>query len=266
MALVARTGVWLTRATLPVPDGSLVSSVTGSTWPLTTDGLTQAIASGEMRMTAGSNMQLYSSMSNVVMGAQGQSDTLTITSNAVEVKGTLKIVGTLDAINTTELYVRDKVIRACEPYPTTVVAEIDLTDAGLALARGKYEKSIIWRIGAQQASVCNLTLMDTDADPSNVQAIPKWDMRGGMLRMMMPTRSNPSLSTYGGMLGYGFNLNLREELEVIKYWTNSSNASDNIADNPSYQRVACFGGGASFVDASIAGEESLLPQSTNWFV
>jgi hypothetical protein len=261
MALIARNGVWLTRATAPVPDGSLVQSVVGSTWPLSSDGLVQAIASGEFRMTAGSNMQLYSALSNVQLGAQGSSNTLTVTSNAVEIRGQLRIRGTVDAISTSDLSVQDKVVRVSVPSPiapaTTApqLSELDLDASGLALAPGAYEKSMLWRVGGQQGTA--LVLPSTENAYSEAFALPRWDAVGGALRMTIPSRCNAAMAAAGGTVGYGFTINAREELELIKYWTDASTGAEKA------QRVWCVGGGAASVSPIDAGEDALLPTSVN---
>lgn len=267
MAFVARNGVWLTRANAPVADGGLVTPSIASTSPLTPDGLAQAIASGELRMTSGSNMLLYSRESSVLLGAQGIQDVLTVAPNLVQINGDLRVVGRLDAVSTTDLLVQDKVVRVSVPNPTgTPVAEAVLDQSGLALADGAYTKSLLWRTGVGAGAGASPALANTDADSANLLVLPRWHLSGGALNMTVRARANAALASAGGTLGYGFNMNSREELEIYKNWTDSAAG----AASPQLLRLLCIGSrttAATFPSAPVtigcSPEDILLPTRPN---
>ncbi len=249
MALVTRNGLWLTRQ---APQEGFQDPFTrhffdhaspwiGRTSPIPPDGLVQAMASGAMRLAAGSNVQLYSAESNVLLGAQGVSNVLLVSSNAVTIHGDLRVRGAVDAVTTTELFVRDKIVRVAVPQSASaLVAESDLDSAGLALAAGAYDKALLWRQGGAGAL-------------SVGRSAPYWEAVGGMLRLTLPARADAAKTAAGGRVGYAFAINAQEQLEIYKHWT------DAVGGDERSMRVLCAG--PPMAAAGAAGPS--LPSSTN---
>lgn len=256
MAFIARNGLWLTRETVPAegfsdpftssffPGSPLVDTRS----PLPPDGIVQAVASGMMRLAASSNIQLYSSSSNVLIGAQGTSNVLDIGPTSVTVHGDLRVRGALDAIMTSELFVRDKVLRVAVPVDSnTLLADAELDGAGIVLARGTYDKALTWNAGAARGA--------SNAAPSMLTSnAPFWELQGGALRLSMPARADSVKNSNGGRVGYGFRITPQEELEIFKFWTDA-------ADGPERQ-MRVFGAGPplSALDSVAA---MAFPRSTN---
>lgn len=255
MAIVARKGLWLSRTGQMFPDPlSPLSPWAGSSngqpaHSLSPDygGLVQAMASGEMRLASASNLQLYSSTLNVVVGAGGQSDVISVTSNLVVINADVQIRGSVETYNSTEVNLQDKVVRLAYPDEATIASgmapsEASLHGAGMQLADDvsggrAYEKSIRWRAGGE-----------VGRGPSGLVArgaesnCPYWEVRGGGLRLTSPARGvlrggvprEGGPAAPSGEVSYGFCIDDREELVVYKRWTNAQGAA-------SYQRVFTFG-------------------------
>ncbi len=233
MALIANTGVWLTRQ---VPQGGWVDPFTtglgvgggAAAAPLGPDGLVQAMATGAMRLAAASNIQVYASRSNVVIGAQGTSNVIVVGSNAVTIHGDLRVRGGIDALTSAELFVSDRVVRVAVPTPSNaVVAEGDLDGAGLAVAPGLYTKDVRWRAGTGTATPTSAAML--------APSTPYWEMRGGALRFTLPTRADAAKAAAGGTVSYAFRINASEQLEIVKVWR------DSTADSERSMRVFCAG-------------------------
>ena len=244
MALVARNGLWITRAGAQVADPySLAFSPLAPTppTPLTYDGMVQAIASGEMRLAAGSNILLYSASSNVQIGAQGVANVFTISSNAVTVEGDLRVRGVVDALSTSELHVSDKVVRLAIPTPqSAIVAEADLSGAGVAIAPGAYAKSLLWNVGSEGGRAA--AMLSNDAS--------YWELSGGALRVTLPTRADAAKAAAGGAVSYALRINAQEQLEIVKFWTDATGGP--------LKRQRVFSAGATASNAA-------LPTSASWF-
>jgi hypothetical protein len=237
MALVARNGIWLTRSTQFASDPFSPLAVQT---PFGTDGLVQAIASGEMRLAAASNVQLYASLSNVLLGAQGTSNVLSVGSNAVTIFGDLRVHGTMDTVSSTLLHLNDKVVQVSVPGAPgdhVMVSEADLDGSGLAVAPGAYEKSVLWNAGAAFLRSSNT---------------PYWQVRGGALRVVVPARSNAGLTEAGGETGFQLGINDNEEVELLKTW------KDGAVGALHAQRIMTWG-----CEDAPASLEALLPKSTN---
>jgi hypothetical protein len=187
--LSARNGLWLTKASPPqVPS-------------LRTDGMIQAIASGEVR--------LASSYSNVVIQA-GIADVLTVTSSNVTVNANLLVNGTIDSVYSSDLHVKDKTViigaildaNGCNVGGSS--SNVALNDgAGISVGGGDAQ-SLRWKRPALAA----------DGEGS-------WTFRGGGLKVVA-SASN----AYGGEITYGFSINAATlALEVYAVLSNASGTS-----------------------------------------
>lgn len=192
--LSARNGLWLTKASPPqVPS-------------LRTDGMIQAIATGEVR--------LASSYSNVVIQA-GSANILTVSSSNVTVNANLLVKGTIDSIYSSDLYIQDKTIvvaavldtNGCN-VPALSNTNASLNDgAGLSIGGGDAQ-SMRWK---------------TDSNGG------AWTFRGGGLQILAS-----SSNAYGGEISYGFCVNPASmALEMYAVLSNASGTSR--------RRVAVFG-------------------------
>ena len=254
MAFIARNGLWLTRDTPtagfadPFTAALLPgSSLVGSTSPLPPDGVVQAVATGMMRLAASSNLQLYSAYSNVQVGAQGASNVLAVGSNSVTVYGDLNVRGAVNALMTSELFVRDKVLRVAVPDNSNVVlADGDLNGAGVALAPGTYDKSILWNAGAALGANFASSLLSSNA--------PFWEVKGGALRLSMQARGDYSRAAAGGTVSYSFRINGQEELEIVKHWTDAMGGPEH------QMRVLCLGAPLAASDTTA---QFTFPTSAN---
>jgi hypothetical protein len=180
--LSARNGLWLTKALPPqVPS-------------LRTDGMIQAIASGEVR--------LASSYSNVVIQA-GISDVLTVTSSNVTVNANLLVNGTIDSIYSSDLYVKDK----------TVIIGAILDADGCNV--GGSNSNVALNNGA------GISIGGGDAQSLRWNSEGSWTFRGGGLKVIA-SASN----AYGGEIAYGFSINAATlALEVYAVMSNASGTS-----------------------------------------
>lgn len=261
MALVAHAGLWLTRQTQPRlyadPFSKQLSpAAPGLALPFGTDGLVQAMASGEMRLAACSNVQLYASLSNVLIGAQGSSNVISVGSNTVTIQGNLRVVGSVDTVSSTELRLVDKIVHVAVPTEgVAAIKDVDLDASGLmvtsATAVMGQAKSVLWRLGGATTGDPTVT---PAAWLASYQA-PRWELRGGGLRITVPSRSNTAQAAAGGELMCAITFNSNEDVEMTRLWTNASGASAKA------QRVLAFGysapGGAKPTLAQ------LLPTSAN---
>jgi hypothetical protein len=228
MALIARNGVWLTRREFAADP--LLPGVHGALGQrIAYDGLVQAIATGEMRLASTSNLQVYSALSNVLLGAGGMSNVISVSSNLVQINADVHIRGTIEAFLSTEINLQDKVMRLAYPE---VGSEASITDqyldgSGIMLADqlvGNYEKSIKWRTAAGMGTAAFVAR----GGASNESF---WEVRGGGLRMTTPKRAS---GRGGGEVSYGMHINEKEELEMYKRWTDGSGREYT-------QRVFTFG-------------------------
>ena len=208
MALLAHRGLWLTRSGFardPMTPAAFAPDA------MLHDGLVQAMATGDLRLACASNLQLYSSAHNVLLGAGGMSNVVSVSSNLVEIRGDVLVLGSLDAVATTELHVRDKLLRIGYDGGGGVVPDVALDGAGIELGGGApaaagvpasyYEHSFRWR----RAAGAGLGAMLTPGGASNE---PFWELRGGGLRLTTPCRAAGG----SGEVSYGMHINDREEL------------------------------------------------------
>ena len=228
MALIARNGVWLTRK--PFADDPFASVGAPTQNRVAYDGLVQAIASGEMRLASASNMQIYSSTSNVLLGAGGMSNVISVRSNIVEINADVRIRGAVESYLSTEINLQDKVMRLAYPDKgaEASVSDAYLDGSGIVLANevmGNYEKSIRWRASAGLGAGAFVAR----GGASNESF---WELRGGGLRLSTPKRAAGGT----GEVSYGMHINEKEELEMYKRWTDG-------AGHEYFQRVFTFGGG-----------------------
>ena len=235
MALQLRGGVWLSRAE-PAAAAPLSSHA----------GILQAMASGEMRFAAGSNVRVYSAASNVLLGAGGVSNVVTVQSNLVVINGDVHIRGNIEAYTSTRVHFQDKVLQLATPCndDATRLEPEELDGCGLLLApvssaRGEqvYERSLRWRAGggggAAADEAAGAGAAAAQAAPPPFAAHPSnaayWELAGGGLRISAPRGSN------GARVSYGMHINARHELEMYKYMLDEGGAEH-------YQRVYTFGG------------------------
>ncbi len=254
MALVARNGLWLTRGGVAAADPFAPHQLTSV--PFGYDGLVQAMATGEMRLAAASNVQVYASTSNVLLGAQGTSNVLSVGSNAVTITGDLRVYGTMDTIASSEMHLQDKVVRVAvlppeqvAAQPTLQVRDADLDASGLAIASGSFGKAVLWRAGALSNAGSNPALLTAELLASS--NAPYWQLQGGGLRFGVAARSNAGLTAAGGGLGCALTFNADEEIEVYKVWSESS------ADAVCMQRIMVW------AMSDPVNADTLWPQSTN---
>lgn len=225
MALVAQNGLWLTRegfARDPLTPGAA-----GGPQGVLYDGLVQAMASGELRLAAGSNLQVYSAASNVVLGAGGVADVVTVRADGVDIRGAVRVLGTIDAISSSDLLVRDKLVRVSHEASSCNLPDDVLDGAGVALgsAAQRYERSLRWRRGlGASAEAAALAVGATSNEGF-------WELRGGGLRLSAPRRADGG----AGQVSYGMHINEREELVMYKAW------SPSPGEPLVYQRVFTFG-------------------------
>ena len=231
MALLARTGVWLTRrgmATDPfLPNPAL--GVAGVKY----DGLVQAIASGEMRLSSASNLQIFASSANVLVGAGGQSNVLLVGSNLLVINANVQVRGSVDSYTSTEVNLQDKVLRLACPSPSNLpVDDTYLHGSGLVIADGtyalsNYAKSMRWNMAAGTGAKSMLAVGGASNEPY-------WELRGGGLRLTTPLRASGAV----GEVSFGMHINHREELEMYK------RSFDAVTGAETYQRVFTFGSAA----------------------
>jgi hypothetical protein len=227
MALIARNGLWLTRKGFASDPFSFTTG--GVAGRLEYDGLVQAIASGEMRLASASNMQVYSANSNVLLGAGGMSNVISVRSNLVEINANVHIRGAVESYMSTEINLQDKVMRLAFP---DVGSEATINDAyldgsGISLADelvGNYEKSIKWHSAAGIGASAFVAKGGTSNESF-------WELRGGGMRLTTPKRA---AGRGNGEVSYGMHINEREELEMYKRWTDGSG-------HEFFQRVFTFG-------------------------
>ena len=202
MALVARNGLWLTKA---APDDSLL--------PPRSTGMIEAVATGQLR--------LASLQSKVTIDAGGQSGVLTVGSNSLYLAGNLDVRGAITATQTNDLYVRDRIICVAStdmPYSDGEVQE-DLTDgAGIVIGNSESEAtpsevSLRWHKPAAQGQQ------------------PVWELIGGCWRL---TRVLPST---GDLVSYSFTISDTGELEITK----RSSPFGEAEASAKYQRVTSYG-------------------------
>jgi hypothetical protein len=228
MALVAHNGLWLTRqgfAPDPLHPLSPGVSPVGPQGVLH-DGIVQAMASGELRLAAGSNLQIYSAMGGVKMGAGTVTDVVTIRQDGVDVRGSLRILGTLDAVASSDLQVRDKLVRVSHEGAGCNLSDEVLDGSGIALGSDAqlYERSVRWRKGLAESA------QDASMAPGATSNAGFWEVMGGGLRITCPTKADPNRR-----VSYGMHINEQEELVMYKAWSAAP-------DKPmAYQRVFTFG-------------------------
>lgn len=253
MAVVAQQGLWLSRAGTFAQDpltvqiaraGGSSSSISSGSSNYT--GLVQAMASGEMRFASGSNLQLYSAASNVLLGAGGLSNVVVVHSNLVLlnadalVQGDLRLRGCLRSTPAPEVNVQNTVVRlgfaASNEAAPAGSPEPALHGAGILLesdadASNVYEKSLRWRAG-QRVGQGAAGLVSAGGASNG----PCWEFRGGGLRLTAPVRApgraGVAHSNTVGEVSYGLHINEREELVLYKRWTvPGSNASAEFLQN-----------------------------------
>jgi hypothetical protein len=221
MAYLSRGGLWLTS--------------TGSSNAARTDGILQAVAKGEMRLssTAADVFVSAQGASNAVrIGAGGLTDVLSVGSNLVVVNADLQVRGTIDRTFANDLYVKDVVI--CVGVgdsgtgltaPSAVVdgAGLVVGDAEVAgsAAGVPHETSVRWRRAATA---------------SNALPSACWDLRAGQDACVRLTRPRPSAAP-GVELSYGLRTNARDELELFR-----ATAGPVAGVDATYRRLVCFSG------------------------
>ena len=224
MALVARNGLWLTKA---VPDDA-------SLFPRAS-GMIEAVATGRLR--------LASLSSSVSVDAGGQLNVITVGSNSVVLQANLDVRGTINATQTNDLYVRDRLICVANmdlPYGVGE-APVDLTDgAGLLVGNSESEAtpsevSMRWH------------------KPAVAGRQPVWELIGGCWRL---TRVLPST---GDSVSYSFTISDSGELEVSR--RTAPFGADEVAAK--YQHVAVYGRPATGARPASTGIS--LPTSVNQF-
>lgn len=237
MALVARNGLWLTRASPAVETASAVR----------TSGLIEALATGEMRFAStGDNMYIASLTSNVVIGSFGTPDVITVGSNTVTVNADLQVVGTVQTVHTADLYVQDYVVSvACGALPGDSAS----TDgAGVIVGAPSNfdgtpdERSVRWRAGQVAGTVASVA-----SAPGGASNGPGWDVRGGWLRLTATVPGSQGGQPWAGAavdreVSYGFRVNELDEMELFKRTLPSACNNDDGA--ASYRCVVAFGGSA----------------------
>lgn len=257
MALVARNGIWLTRSPATAVDpfsaqlNAAGSSASQVPVPFGYDGLVQAMASGEMRFAAASNVQLYASSSNVLIGAQGTSNVISVGSNAVTIHGNLRVLGTMDTISSSELHLVDKVIMLAVPEGSSAASatsacnidEAQLDGAGIRAAGSGYAKALLW----QQGLGSNAFLSGCNA--------PHWRLFGGALGLTVPARSNTAQTASGGSVGCALRFGRQEQVELHKTWKDQSAAAEKS------QRLLTLTCGEPGGDL-----ETWMPRSSNPYV
>lgn len=228
MALVARNGLWLTKALPAGGDAQLLPR---------TSGMIEAVATGQLR--------LASLASVVSVDAGGQTGVLTIGSNAVVVQANLDVRGAINALQTNDLFVRDRLICVANLDGTlsTDAASVDITDtAGLLVGScntdgARSEVSLRWH-------------KQPPASSNGRQMQANWELIGGSLKL---SRAMPD----GNLVSYVFDINDAGELEVSRR-TAPFGAADSDA---MYQRVAAWGRPATGAAPMSTG--IVLPTSLN---
>lgn len=163
--------------------------------PLSTTGMVEAVATGQVRIASTFDSILFQS---------GNRDVLNVASNNVIVNANLIVNGSIDSFFSSDLVIRDKtlVIAAPEDVHGSNVSMFDksiLDGAGILLGGTSdvLEKSLRWEAGSEHIG---------DA----------WTFRGGGLQILAS-----STSTKGEVV-YGFVIN--DQLELELYATMSNNA------------------------------------------
>ena len=219
MAFVARNGIWLSKV---VPTDAQLGR---------TSGFVEAVASGQLR--------LASLGSNVSIDAGGQTGVLTVGSNSVVVRGGLDVLGAINAVETNDLQVRDRLVCLANYDDLPTSSQLDATSgAGILVGSratdgASNEVSFRWNKA-------------TSTSASQQQAT--WDVVGGSLRL---ARRLPS----GHSVAYRFAINDAAELEVTREVAGVGGASATS------QRVAAWGRPATGSDAPARG--LALPTSLN---
>jgi hypothetical protein len=234
MSILARNGIWLSKQPSGAPWG---------TTPARTDGVLEAIANGRLTLAStGADVQLASTHSNVLIGAMGSSNVVTVALKGVSIAG--------------DTFVSSNVYVGVPASNATAAEALALADgAGLVVAWSN-DRSIRWRrLG----------------DLSNAQAVGGasngafWEVRGGGLRLTAQVKAGvggystgdvPPVSRLDREVGFGWRVNEFDELEMYKRVCNS-NATEAAA---SYRAVVCFGG------ASGSNRGIVLPSSVDpWY-
>jgi hypothetical protein len=216
MSIVARNALWFARSSNFISD-PLASTTEG--------GIVQAVAAGAMRFACSSNLALFSSASNVWIGAFGVPDIVVVGSNGIIVKGDVRLTGGLETISTTEMAIQGKVLHIAQPSGTSSnpVYDADIDGAGVVVGSNNYsaEKSIRWMQG--------YTISQTPM-PS------RWSLQGGGLHI--------SRVFDGGArtVSFGLQINDEENLEFVRHEWNSSGGSGG---GGLQQRVFVMSGSAS---------------------
>lgn len=242
MALVSPNGLWLTRAN-PVNANSL-----------RTDGLIEAMATGKLTLSSTSDIVKITSLtSDVILGGEGNSNTVTIGSNLTTIKGDVDINGTVDFLYANDVVVLNKVINVVSGANSND-GSIAADGAGILLADpdtiGKVdERSFVWRSGI--SSNFHGTSLTAQGGSSNQGC---WEVNGGALRITMPVPATSNaypINSNGGQqpgftvgrdVSYGFRVNRYDEMELFKRVLPFS-CNQNEA-GASYRVVARFGGAA----------------------
>lgn len=243
MAFVAQNGFWLTR------DGFAPDPLNSNNNPLLGgvlyDGVVQAIAAGELRLASGNELQVYSGDSNIRLGAGGVTDVMTVRPDGVDIQGTLRVLGSIDALMSSELLVRDKLVRVCHVAPEQGQGQgqgqepelsVDVADgAGLAVGGESQpvERSVRWRRAHLAA---HSSPPECSPEPAATQGV--WEVRGGGLRLAPASASNAPAEQE---VAYSMHINERDELVIYKVVTRRRLLAPDAATT-TYQRVFTFGG------------------------
>lgn len=199
MAFVARNGIWLSKV---VPtDAQLATASTG---------FVQAVASGQLR--------LASLSSNVSIDAGGQTGVLTVGSNQVVVKGGLDVLGAINALETNDLHVRDRLVCLANYDDLPPLMQVDVTNGAGILVGSRNtdgtsnEVSFRWN----------------KPSPTSSSQQATWDVVGGSLRLSRRLQS-------GHAVAYRFAINDAAELEVTREVAGAGGSQATT------QRVAAWG-------------------------
>lgn len=224
MAFVARNGIWLSKST--PSDTQLVQSGRSS-------GFIEAIASGSLR--------LASLSSNISIDAGGASAVLTVASNAVVVRGGLDVLGAINAIETNDLQVRDRLVCLANYDDLPASSRLDATSGAGILVGSRQSDGTAAEVSVRW-----------NKTQSQQQQQSTWDVLGGALRLK---RFMPS----GACVAYRFSINDAAELEVLREVSGPAPAATTTV-----QRVASWGRPATGSTSSTSSSSGLsLPTSAN---
>lgn len=205
----------------------------------TGQGIVRAIAAGDLLLSTPSNASL--SASNCVALWAGGCNIMNLYRTHVDIRGGINVTGAFgtlatDTLTANDLYIANSTIRVSSIVGSTQPNESAIDGSGLSVSEVDteptplQERSIRWRASRGGTSAM--------LKPGALSNASYWDVRGGGVRLTSACRglSAPGVAAgTAGEVSYLLHINEREELEVVKRWTDAASGSEM------YMRVAAFG-------------------------